>query len=478
MCFRAVLITMLAVLPFPQFIHADVVSAIGGNISAVPVPAAPLAGQAAPDAFMAGVNPGIKDPHYAFNSKYQVVSRAGKLYMSQFGMEKWTPVPKAPEGAAEISADGDNLIALTGGGTVHYMKFSTYEWTTKWGKPFSDTFHVPANRSWGIAHKGKEAGGFEDPAGHFIPVSVGVSTLYLLTADGLHIKYADPWLPANFNHRIAMPLRGCFVAETMSVSASTLFIIDKGGHMYTRLADFDTIGADPFLAYSFSAPRDAEKKQIIALPGEDWREQPAVPGRITARITIITTGRGNAGRELRVEGVNDSGEGGYYAKPIFGAAWAFVKTGAEVAGPFMDGEAVYGPPIDADYPVTYIDSPDDDVYYAQYLPENCVIAGFSPDNDSARIKVTVGGNVLTLPVYIRQSFFASGENKKPRLYGTIVVPKSVYDSSDKAVTAFYKKFLRKKKFLDVKVSFDGAKVELSTAYWRSLREHVAQLTGI
>ncbi|MDD4003976.1 MAG: hypothetical protein PHW69_02065 [Elusimicrobiaceae bacterium] len=411
-----------------------------------------------------GLNTNLKSHGYSFTSRYQFVLSGEVIYMRKTGDRQWMPVPGQPAGSVEISADGSNLIALARDGAVSYLKVPKMKWKKGWGKPVSATLVVPANRSWAISNIDDEAGGFEDPAGNFKDLMIKVSTLYLLAPDGRHIKYADPWLPPDFGHRIAMPQRGRFVAEAMDASGSTLFIVNKAGQMYTRLADFDTTGADPMFAYSFTK----YTPKVIALPGEDWRAQPEIPGRITARITIFTTGRGNAGRELRVEGVDALGRGGYYRKPIFGAGWEFVRTGAVVKGPFLGGPAEQGPEIDADYPVYFPGA------IRPHLPENCVIT-FSPDNDIAYIRVPVGSGTVVLPLYIREGFYASRGNR-PNLLGSVVVPDPVLQSSDPETAGFVKKYLRGKKVHDVRIIFDGKTIRLRPAPWRGIHENIVQTT--
>lgn len=262
-----------------------------------------------------------------------------------------------PNSVVEVSADGDNLIAISERGLIYYAKFYDFKWTRNWGPPIlNGSMKLPAgNLSWAMSHRGNVAGGFEDIAGNWHPVSVGVTTIYALTADGLFIKYADPWLPWQFKHDIVGPRRGRMKMVSLSASASTIFVTDAAGNMFTRLADFDSVGDDPFLKSTYEQFRH-EGDDPINLPGEDWRQQPAILGRITKNITILQTGRGNAARELRVEGVDASGASGYFHKQIFAEEWSFRPTGLEVNGPFlkngpgeMDLAETLGPKLDADY---------------------------------------------------------------------------------------------------------------------------------
>jgi hypothetical protein len=226
-----------------------------------------------------------------------------------------------------ISADGDNLVALGDDGLVYYMKLHDGGWITNWGLPVGDPlYRREPFRSLAISHRGPFAACYEDIDGNRFPISAGVTTLYALSADGRSIGYADPWLDGGFARRIALPRRDRLVAQALSASASTLFVIDAAGRAFTRLADFDTMGDNPVLGYTWERGEHCDR----TLPGEDWVEQPPIPGKVTARITILQTGEGNARRELRVEGVDASGAGGYWRKAIRDPAWSFVRTGDRV----------------------------------------------------------------------------------------------------------------------------------------------------
>lgn len=262
---------------------------------------------------------------------------------------------ESPASVTELSADGDNLIAVGSDGIIYYMKWSTRKWTNKWGQPFSSQLHLPEKiRSWSISHRGPFAGGYSDIDGNFHAISAGVTTLYALSDDGLTISYADPWLPADFSHEVCGPLRGRYRARALAASASTLFVINDASEMYTRLADFDTLGLNPFLAYGYERRMiDLHvEKDVRTLPPEDWKKEPSVSpqlGRITQAITILQTGKGNDARELRVEGVNADGVHGFFSKPISGKTWQFTRTDLPLQKPFLKtdpGSAGLGPDLD------------------------------------------------------------------------------------------------------------------------------------
>ena len=169
---------------------------------------------------------------------------------------------------------------------------------------------------------------------------MGIETLYFLTEDGQQIRFTDSGLPADFSRSLLGPERGSFIAENLNASADTMFVINKAGEMYTRLADFDTIGCDPmFFKYTYEKlPQKYTGEQYLsnyspwALPSEPWLKQPEIKlqgnARLTKHITILQNGRGNAARELRVAGLNKDAQTGFYSKQIMQTDsddWKFVQ---------------------------------------------------------------------------------------------------------------------------------------------------------
>lgn len=272
-----------------------------------------------------------------------------------------------PTRIGEISADATGLVAVGEDGRIYDGELDAHDnvlWQYEWGWPWrvmpQPVFLPPAaeRRDWAYSLLNQEGSYSEDIDGN--PHTIKrIDTVYMLAKDGRAFRYDDPWLPPNpFEFWIAGPKRGAFAAVSFSASGSTLFVMDRTGALYTRLVDFDTLGGNPGITYSYerkrlpTQPEDATHAlrgdvplfyDVRSLPAEDWRAQPPIPGRFTTLLTILQNGKGNAARELRVEGADADGNTGYWSKPLYGGAWSFVKTGLATTGDWVDPSA---PPED------------------------------------------------------------------------------------------------------------------------------------
>ncbi|WP_051461541.1 hypothetical protein [Tomitella biformata] len=189
-------------------------------------------------------------------------------------------------------------------------------------------------------HSPQEQRTFTDTAGHQQFVGNAKCTMtVVLVDDGSRIVYLDPWLPNDHSYEIGAPLGGRFQAQSLSAAASTTFVMNEYGDMYTRLFDFDIAGADTlFFQYSWAdqsglrAPDNQFSGLLesgiakIQLPAPSWEHQPKIPGEITSQISIEPTGAGSDARELHVEGRQD-GQNGYWHKMIRDDAWSFTGRG-------------------------------------------------------------------------------------------------------------------------------------------------------
>jgi hypothetical protein len=254
---------------------------------------------------------------------------------------------QAPDYIVEISADADELSALSSEGRFYRFCFEwillrpTNQWVDTPGWPTPEGLYLDrrmeGNRAWALGKRNSRVKYYEDPFGNqHHNGTQEIATTYVLLEDGQEICYADTGLPCDFSRNFLGPERGTFKARALSASGSTMFLINDAGEMYTRIADFDITGCDPmffkytYIPYTSNLTGNDYGSNLTpwALPPEDWRPQPAIPlggnAAVTRHITILQNGQGNAARELRVAGYNEWGEPGYWSKAIFDPAWEFV----------------------------------------------------------------------------------------------------------------------------------------------------------
>lgn len=351
----------------------------------------------------------VKTPVASFAAEHELAVHEGKIYWRpRSGSREWVLLPPAglpvghggrveslkktvglssakfdsPPRVDALSADGDNLVAWGSDGRVYYAKLDTLEWTNVWG-PTGGTGPLSVAGLDAVAMSHRMVA-YEDIDGNSHPVSAGVTTFYALAQQGRSLRYADPWLPPNFERAICLPERGRFIAAALSASASTLFVMDSAGRSFTRLVDFDTQGDDPALPYSWvREKRSGLRKDVRSLPAEDWRAQPPIPGWHSTTITVLQTGLTNAGRELRVEGQN-----GYWHKAIYDEAWAFEPTGVPAVGKQATGEVAQQP--DGTLPLGE----------GTGLPGATVrLQDFNPLCSPALFEVIAGAEKLSLPLH-------------------------------------------------------------------------------
>lgn len=314
------------------------------------------------------------------------------------------PTFRKPTRVVALSADGDNLVAISDDARVYYAKLSSLDWTDTWGPVgLKGPLSVAGLDAIAMSHRKIP---YEDVDGNPHPVSAGVTTFYALKDGGRTLAYADPWLPPRFEHTVCLPKRGTFVAAALSASASTVFVMDAAGHGWTRLVDFDTLGEDPALPYSYAREQRRGPASVVrTLPAEDWRPQPPLPGPFTLRLTILQTGTTNADRELRVQG-----DGGYWTKRVFDDAWTFVK--ASVPPPAAK-------PV-ADAPT----QPARDEVLAAANPwkgTTLTLRDFNPDCPPARLVLAAGAETLELPLPFHGTLDV--DPRARHLKGALLLPK-------------------------------------------------------
>lgn len=296
-----------------------------------------------------------------YNTHWSFLLRNGQVYtkpVNAVGGWRTVKVDGCLNGAITgISVDDDELVAIGPGDHVYTMDHALngpalWNWSSRFGTPFwlsiagntlpSDT----RDWSWSV-NSPNTTKTWTDAAGHAQPIGAGkVSHVFALTGDGSDITFIDPWLANDHSFHLETPLNGRFQATHISVSASTMFLINKYGDMYTRQNDFDEDGTDSiFYRYSYE---DQRSKPVapnaalvplpifaaVQLPVPGWLRQPKIPGEITGTISIAQNGVGSAARVLRVEG-RSGGHNGFWTKTLNAKVWTFVRTDQPLLRPIQ-----------------------------------------------------------------------------------------------------------------------------------------------
>lgn len=261
-----------------------------------------------------------------------------------------------------ISLDDDELVGVDRHGWIYTMDNVNqsprlWNWTSAWGAMLwtAPGRTLPDDRTGGWALSVTSPSDnrvYQDITGRVHPSGQAKMTMIpALTGDGSRITYADPWLPNDNSYEIGGPLGGRFQSTSLSAAASTMFVINKFGDMYTRTFDFDSSGSDSvFFRYSWESQegkpsaRDLTTETwnrstaAVQLPAPDWKRQPKIPGEITSTITVVATGPGVERRELRVAGRRD-GAAGFWHKDLHAPTWSFTPTGGALPGTRLENSS-------------------------------------------------------------------------------------------------------------------------------------------
>jgi hypothetical protein len=235
----------------------------------------------------------------AMDSKYFYAIRDGRLWFKPIAAHRnarWKLFDengyanKRRSELIRVSADGDNIIVVDENQTIHYAKTkrvicqisfdcpqwkiiqSSVKWKEKWFSMdgvslivnlFTNPILQPTEnaRSVAVSHKGPDTMYYTDMNGKKHPDPyIGVTTIYTLNEDGTRIFFADPWLYNKFNNELTAPEDGQFKAETLAASGSTVMLFQRARNeqgeeinkIFTRFADFDSIGSNPALRSTYN----------------------------------------------------------------------------------------------------------------------------------------------------------------------------------------------------------------------------------
>ncbi|KQB86928.1 hypothetical protein [Corynebacterium lowii] len=300
----------------------------------------------------------VRDNTQGFNEQIEAALSGGDLFVRRVGDSQWreAPTPECLKGKITgISLNDDALLALDEAGWMYTLSNlqsspQRWGWIRAWGGPvwLGKGMQMPTTQPgrWALSLIGTHTDRvYDTPDGKQQPVSLAkVTQAVALSEDGSRIYSLDPWLARDYSYEVGTPWNSRFQAEAISASGSVIFITNRYGDMYTRLSDFDVNGSDPAqFRYGWGederpAAVDAAQHRLndstapIGLPGDDWHHQPKIPGRITSRISIHSTAPGSNNRELRVEGLDEVGNTGFWKKELTGQQWEFVPTGQPLQG--------------------------------------------------------------------------------------------------------------------------------------------------
>ena len=370
-----------------------------------------------------------------------------------------------------IVIDGDDRIFTMFNGVSHDEK--DFKWTKRWGAPFwlGRGMKLPANVGWDVSlFSPEEDKYYQAFNGNKYKVGQGVTNIFYLAPDHQTIVYLDPWLPADSSYRACTPLRGRFKAVNISTSGSTIFLIGENGDMYTRLFDFDVAGSDGvFFHYSYK-PEEytvADNRKVLRrngaprpLPLPEWKKQSAIEGIITDRITIIKVGVGGIYRTLRVEGMDEQGNTGYYTKDISDEAWSFVITNEPLRGRILA--------LNGSDDRSLVVGKDTSVIFTGKTKKYQISApSFEPYCSPSEIEITLpNGEQVKLFLHtrekIRQTKREGGlTDKALKLYGTIEIPNSLESYSSEVQEFLVNTLKLREKFTNVRTQVTSSVLKVS-----------------
>lgn len=303
-----------------------------------------------------------------FNRYWEFALLPGGLLLTRprhTGTWRIVPLPSCLRGTlTAISLDDDELVGIDRHRWIYTMDQVNqspllWNWTSGWGAMLwlGPGQTIPADTvrpgGWALSVTSpSDNREYLDIAGRVHRSGDAKMTMIpTLRGDGSRIAYADPWLPNDRSYEIGGPLGGRFQSAALSASASTLFVTNRYGDMFTRTFDFDSSGSDSvFFRYSWE-PQDGKPSAgtltqetwdrstaAVQLPAPDWDRQPKIPGEITSAITVVSPGPGAENRELRVEG-RSNGRTGYWHKPLRARQWQFTATGTALQGALLENSA-------------------------------------------------------------------------------------------------------------------------------------------
>lgn len=476
----------------------------------------------------------FRDLRYGFSYEYLYALKDGRIWIKpntkntgvKGGWELFnkTGIPsgnlaesfKDGDRITQFSTEGTMITAVSNRGRLYFWQptyFDETVWHDKTGAPFEDALYLPENKTWCFSfsvmrapwkrearmHENDIVSWWEDVDGNRTEFGL-TATLFCVTPDGQRIRYTDTGLPASWNKAITSPERGRFIIENISASASTIFVINKTGKMYTRMYDYELDGGGPALRWVFERGKRTEGDEVAPImtsirtyPVPGWVQQEPIDqlfkrdgnskAAITGKITIALTGKGNAARELRVQGRDSSGRYGYFRKMIFDKTWEFIGTGEkfndeDIIRDYL-GKAPEGKKLDKNYSGSVSKSGEADL--------KAELLDFYYFNSPARLRVHVNNKYFDMTFHTVDLWSPTVQKKhhpelvghpsgEPRLLqGAIEIPDEVLNSSDPEIKSVVERYFSEfnKEPIAFTISADDRRVIIeSKTLQRSLKNNL------
>jgi hypothetical protein len=418
-----------------------------------------------------------------FNRRYAFATRAGTIYaQAREGSDRsWHELQLPPCFAgrvASISVDDDELIALDTARRVFTMDgalkdASAFNWTSRWGTPFwaGPGYQLPGGVlawSWSVISP-LEDETWTDPAGNRTAIGAGkVSHIWGLRSGGQRLTFWDPWLALDESYEMCGPLRGRFRAVNLSASGSFVFVVGGNGDLFTRFYDFDISGHNRvFFQYSYEDQRGKGDGAPIQLPAVGWVRHPKVPGRITSAISIHKVGTAAVHRTMRVEGIDGTGQTGYWEKDVteFGAgAWRFHRTDRP-----LSAKRLHNPRRDTSR--RGLGRAEDLRYALKAQEPRAELVNFNAYCSPARLRIRPAGARKSFDLVLHN---VDGLRQEPRARGLDGVPREQYGQVEVPPKLLKREFVRTRlggrRFTSVTVRATADDVKLEELGWTFKRK--------
>lgn len=386
-------------------------------------------------------------------------------------------LPRCLQGrVSEISSDGYVLLALNQQRAIYTLNYSSHDygvnpWTRRWG-PFFWTdlggFIYKDVRDWAASELDAGADEYFIDGGGRKQTPAGILTVYLLRGDQRRITYLDPWLPMDESREVCGPERGTVSIAGLAGSGSTVMVVTHEGDIYTRLYEFDVSGANTFLLDYSWKDQDGVESPLIQLPAPGWIKHPRVPGLITDRLSLRKISPGTEHRVMRIEGVDGSGNRGYWEKDISESSvtdWHFIATDEVLQGEFL-------PRVGQRF------EPEDYSFHGIIDGYPATVVGFNPYCSPTILRIDFPEQPLELVLHssdaLRQERRARGLDLYPRHYrGAVEVPKALYDNTEKLPAvqrSFLKRYFSQSRFIEGPLQATSGDLNILAKCWRFTRD--------